>query len=163
MRCVQRFHDLLNCNRATAFAPRVQRQMRKCKVKLRLGDRVQRRSPGTISDVVRTAVYGDPNVNTPVAQPVRRLQQIVTGSPRTHVSRRKRRVFNKPPPRTKDFGPISRHPITPREYRPATGPTPAPKANTRNAETEIVMYNKLLPKAGTFTRGDDKKQKSIDA
>ena len=136
--------------------------MQNCKVKLRLGGRVIRRSPGCISNVIRTAIYGAPSPNARVAQRVRRQQATVTGSPRTHVSRRKRRVFNKPPPRMKGFGPIP-HPVTPKQFQSFNGPTPAPKPNTRDVATEIVMHNKLRPKAGTFTRADDKKQQSIDA
>ena len=139
--------------------------MQTTKIKLRLDGRPLRKSPGVISGAVRTEILGQRDADSPVVrrvQAIRRPQTIVAGSPRSHVSKRKRRSFNKPPPRGKGFGPIP-HPVTPKKFRPFTGPVPDRKPNTRDVATEIEMHNKLLPKAGTFTRGDDQKQKSIDA
>ena len=134
------------------------------KIKLRLDGRPLRRSPGTISNVVRTAILAPPLTNYPVAQIIGREQRIVAGAPRTHHSKRKqrRRHYCKPPPRGRSYGPI-RHAVVPKQYIPFTGPSPAPKPNTRDVATEILLHNKLHPKAGTFTRGDKTKQKSIDA
>ena len=124
-----------------------------------------RRSVGEINNVVRTAVFAhtiDPNTPTAVPQRLRRSQQVVSGSPRSHVSRRKKRVFNKPPPRGKDYAPI-RHPVTPQKYTPFNGPTCAPKPNTRDVGTSIVQHTNMLPKAGSFTKTDCRKQQSIGA
>ena len=137
--------------------------MQTTKIKLRLGGRPLRKSVGVISNVVRTALYGQPGADIPVAQraqAIRRQQRVVSGSSLTHVNKRKRRLFNKPPPHTKGFGPIQ-HPVTPRKFTPFTGPAPARKPNTRDAATEIVLHNKLLPKADTFTRSDDKKENQL--
>ena len=139
--------------------------MRKCKVKLRVGGRQLRRSVGEINNVVRTAVFAhtiDPNTRTAVPQRLRRSQQVVSGSPRSHVSRRKKRVFNKPPPRGKDYAPI-RHPVTPQKYTPFNGPACAPKPNARDVGTSIVQHTNMLPKAGSFTKTDCRKQQSIGA
>ena len=99
----------------------------------------------------------------PVARVRRREQTIVTGSPRTHVSKRKRRVFRPPQAKvTNGFGPIP-HPVIPNEYRPFTGPTPSRKPNTRDVGTSIIAHSSLLPKSNTFTKGDRRKQQCIDA
>ena len=103
-----------------SFRPPGRQQMQTTKIKLRLGGRPLRKSVGVISNVVRTALYGQPGADIPVAQraqAIRRQQWVVSGSPRTHVSKRKRRLFNKPPPQTKGFVPIQ-HPVTPRKYTP---------------------------------------------
>ena len=134
-----------------------------CKVKLCLDGRSLRRSPGVISNVIRTAIMVQPLANSPVARVVnRRQQRFVTGSPRTHVVRRRKRVFRTPPSRAKGFGPIP-VPVIPKHYRPHPGPAPPPKPNTRDVGTEIIEHNKLLPKTGTFTRGDKHKQLSTAA
>ena len=134
------------------------------KIKLRLEGRALRRSPGVISNVIRTAILAPLHDSHPVATVIRREQRVVAGSPRTHHSRRKRRrnVNCKPPPRGKSYAPITQ-PVAPRQYRPCTGPTPAPKPNTRDASTQIDQHSKILPRAGTFTRGDKVKQQSVSA
>ena len=137
--------------------------MEKCKVKLRLHGRPLRRSAGVISNVIRTAIIGQPHDNNPVARVLnRRQQQVIAGSPRTHFARRKKRVYRSPPSRAKNFGPIPGA-VTPKKYIPYAGPTPPPKPNTRDVATEIIQHNKLLPKSGTFTRGDKHKQLATKA
>ena len=86
--------------------------MQTTKIKLRLDGRPLRKSPGVISGAVPTEILGQLDADSPVVrrvQAIRRPQTIVAGSPRSHVSKRKRRSFNKPPPRDKGFGPIPHH------------------------------------------------------
>lgn len=133
------------------------------KINLRVNERPLHRSPDVISNVACS--NSNFRRTRPVTQIIRREQQVLAGSPRTHHSRLKRRrnLNCRPPPRDRSYGPIP-HPVTPKQYKPFTGSRPAPKPNTRDSSTEILLHNKLLPKAGTFTtRGDDKKQKYIDA
>ena len=116
--------------------------MQRTKVKLRLIGRPLRKSPGVISNVIRTTIFAQPQPdgNNVVAREIhRRAQSVVAGSPRSHVSKRRRRTFNRPPPHSKGYGPIP-HPVEPKQYRPFTGPRPAPKPNTRDVATEIVNH-----------------------
>ena len=123
------------------------------KVKLRLGDRPLRRSPGVIRKA--TIVY------TPPPQ-WRRRQAQVLGAPREHVSRRKRRHFTPPTRHTKGYGPI-RHPVSPKPFKPFCGPNVPLQPDTRNASTQTIVHDKLHPKASTYTRGDVRKDKAIGA
>ena len=79
------------------------------KIKLRLEGRALGRSSDIIINVIRTSILTPPQDSHPVATEIRREQQVVAGSPRTHHSRHKRRrnVNCKPPPRDKSYAPIT--------------------------------------------------------
>lgn len=112
-----------------------------------------RRSPGFIR---RTTIVDTPPLKW------RRKQTQVAGVPRQHVSRRKRRLFSPPTRHTKGYGPI-RHPVMPKPFQPCCGPNVPLQPNTRDASTQTIVHDKLLPKAGTYTRGDVRKDQAIGA
>ena len=123
------------------------------KVKLRLGGRALKSSPG----VIRKATF----VDTPPPQ-WRRRQSQVAGAPRQHTSRRKRRLFGPPTRHTKGYGPL-RHPVTPKPFQTFCGPNVPLQPDTRDASTQTIVHDKLLPKADTYTRGDARKDRNIEA
>lgn len=120
-------------------------------VKVRVGGKlVQSRT----NLVVRTAqIVG-------LRNPAIRTATTVRGSPRTHVSKRKRKRYNKPPARTKNFGPIKQH-LTPRPYTECHN-LRVRRKNTRDVGTNTV-HTRKQPKASTLTKGDKDKGKAIHA
>ena len=103
--------------------------------------------------------------------PVIRTPVICTPSPpprrkRTHLSRRKKRKYNKPPTKTtyaELYGPMKQ--VTIRPYQPFIGPGLQHKrhAKQKDTATRITQHSKMHPKAGTKTKGDCDKQKSVSA
>ena len=118
------------------------------KVKIRLAGRPIRGEQLYIP-VIRTAIMDTPS-------PARRA----------HLSRRKKRTYNKLPLRTtyaELYGPMKQ--VTIRPYQPFIGPELRHEkhAKQKDVATSISQHSKMHPKAGTKTKGDNDKQKSIAA
>ena len=120
---------------------------------------------------VKLRVDGRPVRGKQLYIPVIRTAVICTPSrppkiKRTHLSRRKKRKYNKPPIQTtyaELYGPMQK--VTIRPYQPFIGPGVQHKnhAKQKDAVTSIAQHSKMHPKAGTKTKGDVDKEKSVAA